>query len=205
MSQEAGRVRVAIVDYGMGNLASVHKALERAGAHPFVSDDPAALAAASFLVLPGVGNFGSGMAQLERRRQDDFVRQWAGSGRPLLGICLGMQMLFESSDEGDARGLGILPGRVVRLNGGLKVPHMGWNSITAPAGSTFSDFDGHSFYFVHSYVCVPERQTSGATTEYGGRFVSAVQWENVAGVQFHPEKSSEDGIELLRRILGALG
>lgn len=200
-----GRMTAGIVDYGMGNLASVSKALERAGAAAFVSEDAGRLAGASVLVLPGVGNFGSGMANLTRRGLDGFVKEWASSGKPLLGICLGMQMLFETSEEGDASGLGILPGRVEKLNGGLKVPHMGWNSIRADGESLFKEFDGRSFYFVHSYICVPHGAPAGALTNYGRDFVSAVQAGNVAGMQFHPEKSSADGIALLGTVLKELG
>lgn len=197
----SGRIKAGIVDYGMGNLASVSKALEKAGAESFVSEDASRLDRSSLLVLPGVGNFGSGMSNLAKRGLDQFVQGWASSGKPLLGICLGMQMLFDESEEGPAKGLGILPGLVKRLNGGCKVPHMGWNSIKAVGDSAFSEFDGRSFYFVHSYVCVPEGQPPGATTHYGLDFVSAIQLGNVAGVQFHPEKSSADGIRLLERSL----
>lgn len=198
-------VKAGIVDYGMGNLASVSKALEKAGSESFVSDDPADLKKVSLLVLPGVGNFASGMSNLAGRGLDELVMSWSSSGKPLLGICLGMQMLFEESEEGPARGLGILPGRVEKLNGGYKVPHMGWNTIAASGGSLFEEFDGRSFYFVHSYVCVPAAEAPQATTDYGRNFVSAIQLDNVAGVQFHPEKSSLDGIALLRRVVEVLG
>lgn len=200
-----GEVRAGIVDYGMGNLASVSKALERAGANVFLSDDPGRLGEASLLVLPGVGNLASGMANLARKGLDWFVKEWASAGKPLLGICLGMQMLFDESEEGPARGLGILAGKVQKLNGGLKVPHMGWNTIEAVGDTFLEEFDGRSFYFVHSYVCVPDGDPAGATTEYGGRFSSAIHSGNVAGVQFHPEKSSGDGIALLARSIEELG
>jgi glutamine amidotransferase len=197
-------VKAGIVDYGMGNLASVSKALEKAGADGFVSGDPAELKRSSLLVLPGVGNLASGMANLAAGGLDEFVREWAAGGKPLLGICLGMQMLFDESEEGPSKGLGILPGRVEKLNGGLKVPHMGWNTLSAQGESVFRQFDGRSFYFVHSYVCVPAGDVNGAKTNYGRDFVSALQSGSVAGVQFHPEKSSKDGIALLERTIEVL-
>ena len=199
-------MRVGIVDFGMGNLASVSKALERAGAESFVSDSPAGLANAEFLVLPGVGHFAAGMRNLAEKGLDEFVVDWSGSGKPLLGICLGMQLLFGQSEEGPAQGLGILAGRVIKLNGGQKIPHMGWNSIRAIGASRlFEEFNDRSFYFVHSYICTTRAPMGGAITNYGGEFVSAIHSDNVAGVQFHPEKSSSDGLGLLTRALGALG
>lgn len=189
----------------MGNLASVAKALARTGAEPFVSDDRAALFDSDLLVLPGVGNFAAGMANLERIRLVPFVREWASSGRPMLGVCLGMQLLFEYSEEGDTYGLGVLPGKVVRLSGGVKIPHMGWNEIKAASVSkVFGPGDGRRFYFVHSYVCRPEDSITSATTNYGGEFASGIESGKIVGVQFHPEKSSVLGLDFLRRILEAL-
>ncbi|MDQ4149244.1 MAG: imidazole glycerol phosphate synthase subunit HisH, partial [Actinomycetota bacterium] len=147
-------MRVGIVDYRMGNLASASKAFEAAGAAAQVSDDADTLASADLLVLPGVGNFAAGMSNLERLGLKDFVANWAASERPLLGICMGMQLFFEESDEGDAKGLGILPGRVSKLPGEVKVPHMGWNTLEPVRESAvFEPFGGRHFYFVHSYVC----------------------------------------------------
>jgi glutamine amidotransferase len=141
--------RVGIVDYRMGNLASVAKALEKVGAESFVSEDRDALAGSDIVVLPGVGNFAAGMANLRRRGLDAFVREWAEAGRPLLGICMGMQMFLDHSEEGDTAGLGILPGKVVRLRGDVKVPHMGWNTLRETTGF-LKAFEGRHFYFVHS-------------------------------------------------------
>lgn len=195
-------MRVGIVDYRMGNLASVSKALHKGGDDPLVSDQPGELEECDLMVLPGVGNFAAGMMNLNELSLADFVIEWAGAGRPLLGICMGMQLLFEESDEGSAKGLGILPGRVVRFTPGLKIPHMGWNTLRAGGSPAFRAADGRYFYFVHSYACVPENEADvAAWTDYGGEFASAVHSGRVHGVQFHPEKSSDDGLALLARIL----
>jgi glutamine amidotransferase len=188
--------RAGIVDYRMGNLASVAKALEKVGTESFVSEDPEALAASDIVVLPGVGNFAAGMANLRRRGLDAFVREWAAAGRPLLGICMGMQMFLDHSEEGDTAGLGILPGKVVRLRGDVKVPHMGWNTLRETTGFLRA-FEGRYFYFVHSYACVPAEEVTAARTSYDESFASAVTAGSVIGVQFHPEKSSHDGLALL--------
>lgn len=196
-------MKVGIVDYRMGNLASVSKAFEAAGAEPRVSGRPEVLQEADLLVLPGVGNFAAGMANLNRLGLADLTLEWARCGRPLLGICLGMQLLFEESDEGPARGLGILKGRVERFGDSLKVPHMGWNTLEAdPDSAVFGDVAGRWFYFVHSYYCVPaEPDLVAARTSYGLSFASAVNHGRIHGVQFHPEKSSDDGLALLSRII----
>lgn len=207
------RLRAGIVNYRMGNLASVAKALERVGAGSFVSGDPGELAASDLVVLPGVGNFAAGMANLRRDGLDGFVTDWAASGRPLLGICMGMQLFFGHSEEGGTAGLGILPGTVVDLHAHasaptstradhLKVPHMGWNTLAETRGA-FAPFEGRYFYFVHSFACVPAG-TPAAVTTYGLPFASAVAEGNVVGVQFHPEKSSHDGLALLAGMLAAL-
>lgn len=189
-------LRAGIVDYRMGNLASVAKALENVGTASFVSDQPEALGAADLVVLPGVGNFAAGMANLAQTGLDGFVRDWASAGRPLLGICMGMQMFFEHSEEGDTPGLGILPGTVVRLHGDVKVPHMGWNTLHDTTGF-LEAFQDRYFYFVHSYACVPDADLVAARTTHARPFASAVAAGNVVGVQFHPEKSSHDGLALL--------
>lgn len=198
-------MKVGIIDYRMGNLASVSKALEAAGAEPHVSDQPAELSATDLLVLPGVGNFAAGMANLSKLDLAGYTVDWAAAGKPLLGICMGMQLFFEESDEGAAKGLGILEGRVERFDDRLKVPHMGWNTVR-PVGDSpiFEDFDGRHFYFVHSYYCRPPGEYRGTRTGYGIDFCSAIHASNVVGVQFHPEKSSDDGLELLRRMLKEL-
>jgi glutamine amidotransferase len=199
-------MKAGIVDYRMGNLASVSKAVEAAGARAFVSDEPSVLGSSDLLVLPGVGNFAAGMENLSGLGLADFVIDWAAEGKPLLGICMGMQLLFEESDEGPAKGLGILPGRVVRLEDRVKVPHMGWNQVEPVRESElFSSIAGRYYYFVHSYVCEAEREVAAALTDYGGRFTSAVESGAVYGVQFHPEKSSNDGLALLRRLIRMLG
>ena len=197
-----GALRAGIVDYRMGNLASVAKALEKVGTESFVSPDPGALGRADVVVLPGVGNFAAGMANLRRGGLDAFVKDWAGAGRPLLGICMGMQMLFDHSEEGDTAGLGIVAGSVVRLHGDVKVPHMGWNTLTCTTGF-LEAFEGMHFYFVHSYACVPAGEPAAVTT-YAQPFASAVIAGTVVGVQFHPEKSSHDGLALLAAALAAI-
>lgn len=193
-------MKAGIVDYGMGNLASVGKAFERVGADTSVSGDGGELASSDLVVVPGVGNFSAGMANLSRRGLDSFIADWAAARRPLFGICLGMQLFFEHSEEGNTKGLGILGGAVVRLSSAVKVPHIGWNEIYSTA-SVFEEFDGDRFYFVHSYVPDPNGGLAEATTSYGGTFVSAVESENVVGTQFHPEKSSDSGLRLLESIL----
>ena len=199
-------MKVGIIDYRMGNLASVSKAIENAGGSPVVSDQTSELSDAELLVLPGVGNFSAGMDNLAELGLKDFVVEWAASERPLLGVCVGMQLLFEESDEGPAKGLGILKGRVERFDDSLKVPHMGWNTLQADDESVFRRFDDRYFYFVHSYYCVPEDSgIVAARTDYGIEFASAVRQGSVYGVQFHPEKSSDDGLALYRRVLEEVG
>ena len=186
----------------MGNLASVSKAIENAGGTAAVSDRIDELSASDLLILPGVGNFAAGMDNLTELGLKDFVVDWADSGRPLLGVCVGMQLLFEESDEGPAKGLGILKGRVERFDDSLKVPHMGWNTLQASDESVFGKFDDRYFYFVHSYYCVPDdAEIVAGRTDYGVQFASAVRQGSVYGVQFHPEKSSDDGLALYRRVL----
>ena len=196
-------MKVGIVDYRMGNLASVSKAIEAAGGQAVVSDQVSQLESSDLVLLPGVGHFGAGMDNLTELGLPEFLVDWAERGRPLLGVCVGMQLLFDESDEGDARGLGILKGRVARFEPSLKVPHMGWNTLRPQSDSeVFAEFDDRYFYFVHSYYCVPEDPAIvAATTGYGVEFASAVHDRNVYGVQFHPEKSSDDGLALYRRLL----
>lgn len=189
-----------IVDYRTGNLASVSKALGHAGFEAEVTDEPQAIGRADLLVVPGVGNFTEGMKTLEGLGLVEPIRDHVSSGRPTLGICLGMQLLFERSDEGDARGLGIFGGDVSRLTGDVKVPHMGWNEIIK-CSEPLAPFDQKRFYFVHSYVCRPNDATIiAAVTEYGDPFPAAVASGKVFGFQFHPEKSSVDGLALLGRL-----
>ena len=204
---------IAIVDYGMANLRSVEKALERVGGDPVISADPDVIAGADKVVLPGVGAFSAAMTNLHRRGMDQAVIEAIRQGKPFLGICLGLQMLFETSSEmGNASGLGILPGRVVCFfeNGvpagaeELKVPHMGWNSIDVQPGSRLlQGLDpGARVYFVHSYFPDPTDPTVvAATSDYGGPFCCAVERDNLAATQFHPEKSGAVGLQILRNFV----
>jgi glutamine amidotransferase len=194
--------RVAILDYGMGNLRSVEKALEHLGADPFLAQGPGDAADGDAVILPGVGAFPEAMRRIRRAGLDSFLRDWAGAERPLLGICLGMQLLFDSSTEmGGAEGLGILPGDVTPLDApGLKVPHMGWESVRweRPQGVGDGLGDGATFYFVHSYAARPaDLADVVATAEWGERFACIVRRGRTWGAQFHPEKSSAAGLGLL--------
>ena len=194
---------IAIVDYGVGNLRSVQKALERVGAMAVVSADPATLDAAQGIVLPGVGAFGDGMAQLQTRHLVEPVLRQVAQDKPLLGICLGMQFLFERSEEmGRHAGLGLLAGDVVRFPaGGPKIPHMGWNQLLHDEDHPLLrgvPSDAYT-YFVHSYYCRPADQaTVIARAEYGLRFAAIVGRDNIYGIQFHPEKSQRVGLTILR-------
>ena len=203
---------IAIVDYGMGNLRSVHKAMERVGYQALVTQDPRAIEKADGLVLPGVGAFQKAMDNLETLKLIDAVIEFIRSGRPFLGICLGLQLLFAEGEEfGIHKGLGIFPGRVVRFpfsqpgepssKDSLKVPHMGWNSVqikrSFPALAGVAE--GTHFYFVHSYYPVPEdREIIATTTDYGGEFVSSIGRGNLFACQFHPEKSQSSGLKILK-------
>jgi glutamine amidotransferase len=194
---------LAIVDYGRGNLRSVQKAFERLGHAAEVTRDPERIVAAPGVVLPGVGAFGACMTNLTGLGLVEPVKEAITAGRPFLGICLGMQLLFEESEEfGPVKGLGILPGRVVRLatDPGIKIPHMGWNSIrkVREAPALFGIDDGAYVYFVHSYYPVPTDQAVVATTTtHGHDFASSVARDNVFACQFHPEKSQLIGLRLL--------
>jgi glutamine amidotransferase len=199
--------RVAIIDYGVGNLRSVEKAFEAAGCDALVSSDPGVIREAERLVLPGVGAFANCMNELSRRGLDDLVLQRAMEGAPLLGVCVGMQMLFEESEEfGLARGLGLLPGRVRAFKTDLPVPHVGWNLVRHKRSHFLFDGiqDRSFFYFVHSFFCEPADKTVViGETEYGAAFASIVAHKNISGVQFHPEKSQRDGLRLLRNFATA--
>lgn len=196
-----GRPLVAVLDYGIGNLRSAQKALEHVGADARLTSDAALVADADATVLPGVGAFGACMDALRRARLDDVVIAAAGSGRPFLGICVGMQMLFDSSLESPgARGLGVLPGEVRWIEGGVPRPQMQWNQLTLVADDPLFAGLGDSpwMYFVHSLHPVPlSGEVVTATTNYGSRLAVAVRRGNVAAVQFHPEKSSGPGLALL--------
>ncbi|MDR9851998.1 imidazole glycerol phosphate synthase subunit HisH [Paenibacillus sp. VCA1] len=201
---------IAIVDYGMGNLHSVSKAVERLGAEALVTGDRAAIMDADGIILPGVGAFGDAMEHLRDSGLDGVMKEAAAAGKPLLGICLGMQLLFSSSEEhGRHEGLGLLPGRVIRFaEGNYKVPHMGWNRLeflqkNNPLLAGLAE--GH-VYFVHSYHVLPEVKTDLlAVTDYGQPVTAIVGRGSVYGMQFHPEKSGELGMELLGRFLSLCG
>ena len=203
---------ITVVDYGRGNLFSLARALEHLGASANVTSDPKAVEAAERLILPGVGAFGDGMENLRARGLVEPVQRYAASGRPLLGICLGMQLLLDESDEfGSHRGLGLVPGRVTRFADSpekrWKVPHVGWSRLTGAAGWTGSALaplpEGERMYFVHSYHAVPARPEHRlAATPYAGiEFCSGLKAGAIQGFQFHPEKSGESGLRLLKEWL----
>lgn len=199
-------MKVAIVDYGMGNLHSVGKAVERLGHQVIVTASQAELEAADGVILPGVGAFGDAMKQLSQTGLDKVLQDVAKRGQPLLGICLGMQLLFdESVEHGNYEGLGILPGKVVRfVEGELKIPHMGWNKLQfkAEKDALLAGLEEGYVYFVHSYHVLPtDRADLLAVTDYGHEVTAIVGRGNVYGMQFHPEKSSELGMALLESFL----
>jgi glutamine amidotransferase len=194
---------IAIIDYGMGNLGSVQKALAFLGYESDITNDPSRVMAADGVILPGVGAIGAAMEALNGKALDKVVHEYIATGRPFLGICLGMQMLFDTSEESfggePVRGLSVLPGKVVRFpsESGLKVPQIGWNDL-----SSRNEIlpDGEYVYFVHSYYCVPARDEDiAATTTYGVEYCCSVRHENVFACQFHPEKSGEAGLRILNR------
>ncbi len=198
---------IAIIDYGMGNLRSVQKGFERMGHDAVVTRDPKVIGSASKVVLPGVGAFPDCMRNLEEYGLIDAVRKSISSGKPFLGICLGLQLLFTESEEfGISRGLDIIKGKVIRFKGpafdALKVPHMGWNNVSIrrrpPALADVPE--GSHFYFVHSFYVQPEdKGVIATTTDYGVEFVSSVWKDNIFAVQFHPEKSQDLGLSILKR------
>ncbi len=194
---------IAIIDYQMGNLRSVQKGFEKVGHEAVITSDHAVLERADKVVLPGVGAFGDAIAELKRRELVEPVRQAVNSGKPFLGICLGLQLLFDVSYEGGVHeGLGIMPGEVVRfdLQAEFKVPHIGWNQLNfrQPSPLIAGLDDGVYCYFVHSYHVVPkDREVIAAETDYGGPFCSMIRRENLFATQFHPEKSQRDGLHML--------
>ncbi|MDW8326691.1 MAG: imidazole glycerol phosphate synthase subunit HisH [Anaerolineales bacterium] len=203
---------IVLIDYGIGNLRSVQKALEHVGARVALTDDPAVILAAEKVVLPGVGAFGDGMKGLRARGLAEAVREVAARGTPLLGICLGMQVLFEASEErGEHEGLGLLSGRVRRFSfssspspiSHLKVPHTGWNQIQPCADSPLLRGlpRGAYAYFNHSYYCEAQPADTLAITDYGGPYPSIVGRGRVYGIQFHPEKSQQVGLLLLKNFV----
>lgn len=194
---------ITIVDYQMGNLRSVQKGIERIGGEARISSDPSEIAAADKLILPGVGAFGDAMAEIRRRDLAGPIRDFIDSGRPFLGICLGLQLLFERGFEhGEHEGLGVLAGDVVRfeLPPSFKVPHMGWNTVSkrSEAPILADTPDGTYFYFVHSFYVRPtDPSVIALESDYGGKFCAMVWRDNLFATQFHPEKSQSDGLKLL--------
>jgi len=200
-------MKIAIIDYGMGNLRSVEKAFEKIGAEgAFVTDDPARVAGADKAVLPGDGAFDATMRSLRQSGVDEIALEFIASGRPFLGICVGMQVLLTGSEEGEpgVKGLDVVPGRVRRFPSqpGLKIPQIGWNNLDfAPNSPLGADLPGASpmAYFLHSYYCAPDDPADvAATTDYGVSYCSALHRDNVWATQFHPEKSGPVGLAILR-------
>ena len=194
---------IGIIDYGVGNLFSLRSSFAAIGAEAFVSGDAAELAKADRLVLPGVGAFGDAAEKLRRAGLDAFVKEQAAAGKPLLGICLGMQLLFEKSYEyGEHEGLGLLKGQVVGMAGklpaDLKIPHMGWNALELTKPAKLLE-NGSYVYFVHSFYAQKCDASLAAVTDYGIPITAAVEQGNIFGCQFHPEKSGNVGLEILKR------
>lgn len=195
-------VRIAVVDYGAGNLVSIDQALTGVGARVTIAGDGLALRGADALIVPGVGAAAPAMARLERHGLVEPIRAWVAAGKPFLGICLGLQLLFDGSDEDGAETLGLLPGRTTRLEDAPTLPHIGWNQVERRREHPLFEGirAGADFYFVHSFAGVPSADADDAVlavTEHGRRFVSAVARGAMLGVQFHPERSGEDGLRML--------
>jgi imidazole glycerol-phosphate synthase subunit HisH len=216
------RPPVAVLDYGVGNLHSAAKALDRAGAEVRVVPTVAEAGGAAGLVVPGVGAYGACLNGLASAGGAAAVAGWLEGGRPLLGICVGMQLLFEASEEGPVGdGVGVVPGKIRRLTGGVrgtpggcpgesgpvKIPHIGWDEVTVRPGSRLFAGLGHGtrFYFVHSYAPEPDGDAVAAVCDYGGRFAAAVEHGNLFGTQFHPEKSGQAGLALLANFVTVVG
>lgn len=194
---------IAIIDYDAGNIRSVEKAFNFIGEQTAVTGDPDVILSADRVVLPGVGAFGDAMGRLERSGLADAIREVAKKGTPFLGICLGLQLLFEESEESPGVcGLGILKGKIIKIpeNAGLKVPHIGWNSVSLNGGRLFRDTrEGEYFYFVHSfYLKADDERIVKAKTSYGADIHASVESGNVFATQFHPEKSGEAGLKVLK-------
>ena len=195
---------IAVIDYGMGNLRSVQKAFEFLGYDAFITNEKEEIDSASHVVLPGVGAFGDAMDALNRLDLSDTIKKQVRKGKPFLGICLGMQLLFDKSYEhGEFEGLGIIGGEVKKfvLPVEYKVPHMGWNKLNVVGGALFDKNDAHQYvYFVHSFYCDPGDDTViAAKANYGIDFCAAVAKDNVFATQFHPEKSGDTGLEMLKK------
>jgi imidazole glycerol phosphate synthase, glutamine amidotransferase subunit len=203
------RPLIAVVDYGAGNMVSIDQALTTVGADVRIARDGEALRGADAVVVPGVGAAAPAMTRLDRRGLTEPIRAWLAEDRPFLGICLGLQLLFEGSDEDGATTLGVLAGRTVRLEEAPTLPHIGWNQVERTRVHPLFDGidDGADFYFVHSYVGAPSADASGADqvelarTTHGRSFTSAIEHGSLLGVQFHPERSGPDGLRLLRNFV----
>jgi glutamine amidotransferase len=200
------RPLLAVVDHGAGNLVSIEQGLTTAGADVVRARAASAFDAVDAVVLPGVGAAAPAMARLRRRSLVEPIRAWIAEGRPFLGICLGLQLLFERSDEDGSETLGLLAGRTVRLAGAPTLPHIGWNQVARLRPDRLFDGvpDGADAYFVHSYAVRPEGSAVAAVlaeTEHGSRFVSAIAVGRTYGVQFHPERSADDGLRILRNFV----
>ena len=196
--------RVAILDYGSGNLHSVSRAIARVGGETVVTSDAEAVDAADALVIPGVGHFGACMRAIVERGHDGTIRAFEASARPVFGVCVGMQVLFEASDEDEHPGLGILPGTVRAIPDVVKVPHMGWNTVSWTRDHPYvQGLDGARFYFVHSYAPEPTDSTVGVT-EHGTTFAAASSRGATFATQFHPEKSGEAGLHVYENFVKAL-
>ncbi|MEO8476224.1 MAG: imidazole glycerol phosphate synthase subunit HisH [Actinomycetota bacterium] len=196
---------IAILDYGSGNLHSVSRALAHVGGEPLVTAAPAEVATADALVIPGVGHFGACMRAICHHGLDAAILRFRESGRAMFGVCVGMQVLFGGSDEDPEEGLGVLTGRVRRLSGEVKVPHMGWNTVTWAREHPYAEDlpEGARFYFVHSFAPDPGEDTVGIT-DHGRPFAAAVARDNVFATQFHPEKSGEAGLAMYERFVKAV-
>jgi glutamine amidotransferase len=196
---------IAVIDYGAGNIRSIEKALEHVGAQVRVTDDPAVVARAHAVVLPGVGSGGAAMARMVERGLDEAIREATQQGKPFLGICLGMQLLADHHDEGEVDGLQLFRGTVRRIPQGPKIPHMGWNQIRPLQENLpiFADVPSDAyFYFAHSYYVEPQDQQGvAALTDYGSPYCSVIATEQVWGTQFHPEKSGDVGMQLLKNFV----
>jgi glutamine amidotransferase len=202
--------RIAVVDYGAGNLVSIEQALTTVGADVAVVRDPAAIRDVDALVVPGVGAAEPAMARLGSHGLTEPIQSWLRAGRPFLGICLGLQLLFDASDEDGATTLGIVSGRTARLDDAPTLPHIGWNQVERTRPHALFDGIGEDadFYFVHSYAGVPADAADDvilATTEHGARFISAIARDSLLGVQFHPERSGTDGLRLLANFVDLVG